>query len=79
MGTVSSADARLPHYINASPNPRGSLALVQALTHCLGVRLDDTGLRSEAASFEERISALVASDPELGDYLRQLERREFAQ
>ena len=31
------------------------------------------------AEFEERISALVASDPELTEYVRQLKRREFAQ
>ena len=33
----------------------------------------------EAARFEERISTLVADDPELGEYVRQLKRREFAQ
>lgn len=71
--------AGLPHYIDATPNTRGALALVQSLTRCLGIRLDDSGLRKEAAEFEERISALVASDPELGEYVRQLKRREFAQ
>ena len=33
----------------------------------------------EAAAFEERVSALVASDPELVDYVRSLKKREFAQ
>ena len=31
------------------------------------------------ARFEEQVSALVASDPELGEYVRQLKKREFAQ
>jgi proteasome assembly chaperone (PAC2) family protein len=71
--------AGLPHYISASPNPRGVLALVQKLAACLGIAIDDKPLRDEAAGFEERISALVASDPELNEYVRQLKRREFAQ
>ena len=71
--------AGLPHYISASPNPRGALALVQKLSECLGIAIDDKPLRDEAAAFEERISAVVASDPELNEYVRQLKRRDFAQ
>ncbi|MCG8588843.1 MAG: PAC2 family protein [Proteobacteria bacterium] len=76
---VVSLWAGLPHYINASPNPRGALALVQKLTQCLDFRIDDEPLRKEAAEFEQRISALVTGDPELADYVRQLKRRDFAQ
>ncbi len=71
--------AGLPHYITAAPNPRGALALIQKLTACLGIKIDEEPLRREAAAFEQRISALVASDPELREYVRQLKRREFAQ
>ena len=71
--------AGLPHYINASPNPRGALALVQKLVVLLDLKLDVETLAREAAAFEERISSLVASDPELGDYVRALKKREFAQ
>jgi proteasome assembly chaperone (PAC2) family protein len=76
---VLSLWAGLPHYINASPNPRGALALLQSLTGVLGFRVDDAPLRSAAAEFEEKISQLVASDPELSEYVKQLKRREFAQ
>jgi proteasome assembly chaperone (PAC2) family protein len=76
---VLSLWAGLPHYISASPNPRGALALVQKLVSCLELAVDIEPLRREAAAFEERISALVASDPELSEYVRQLKRREFAQ
>lgn len=76
---VVSLWAGLPHYINAAPNPRGALALLQGLTQHLGFRVDDAPLRAGAAEFEERISKLVASDPELSEYVRQLKRREFAQ
>ena len=76
---VISLWAGLPHYINASPNPRGALALVQKLVEFLDLKLDLEGLAREAAEFEERVSQLVASDSELGDYVRALKKREFAQ
>jgi predicted ATP-grasp superfamily ATP-dependent carboligase len=76
---VVSLWAGLPHYINATPNPRGALALIQRLTACLEVKLDEAPLRAQAAEFEERTNELVANDPELADYVRELKRREFAQ
>ncbi len=69
----------LPHYISAAPNPRGSLALIQKLTQCLGIRIDQEPLQASAAEFEQRISALVSGDPELSEYVKQLKKREFAQ
>ena len=76
---VVSLWAGLPHYIAASPNPRGALALVQKAAEVLGLKLDTAGLQREAARFEERISEIVGSDPELLEYVRQLKKREFAQ
>jgi proteasome assembly chaperone (PAC2) family protein len=71
--------AGLPHYIEASPNPRGALALVQKLTECLDFRIDIEPLREDAAEFEQRISKVVAADSELTEYVKRLKRREFAQ
>jgi hypothetical protein len=76
---VVSLWAGLPHYISASPNPRGSLALLQHLQEGLHLKLDEQPLRQEAAAFEEKVSTVVASDPDLVEYVRQLKRREFAQ
>jgi hypothetical protein len=76
MGSVW---AGLPHYIEAAPNPRGALALVQKVTECLGFRIDDEPLRAEAAEFEQEISKVVSDDIELSEYVRRLKRREFAQ
>jgi len=76
---VLSLWAGLPHYITAAPNPRGALALVQKIAVGLPLAIDDQPLRAEAAEFEQRISALVSSDPELSEYVRQLKRRDFAQ
>lgn len=76
---VTSLWAGLPHYIDASPNPRGALALVQKITECLEFRVDEEPLRSNAAEFEQKISKVVADDAELSEYVRRLKRREFAQ
>lgn len=76
---VVSLWAGLPHYISACPNPRGSLALVEKLSACLELEVDLELLQREALDFEEKISALVSSDPELEEYVKQLKRREFAQ
>ena len=76
---VLSLWAGLPHYIGASPNPRGALALVQKLVSDLPLAIDEAPLRAEAAAFEQKVSALVSADPELSEYVRLLKKREFAQ
>lgn len=76
---VVSLWAGLPHYISAAPNPRGTLALIQKTCEYLDARTDETALQKSAAEFEQRISALVASDPSLTEYVKELKRREFAQ
>jgi proteasome assembly chaperone (PAC2) family protein len=75
---VVSLWAGLPHYINATPNPRGALALVRKLAQCLRFPVDEAPLRKSAADFEEKINKLVAGDEELSEYVRQLKKREFA-
>ena len=76
---VVSLWAGLPQYINARPNPRGALALLQVLGDFLDLEIELEPMYKSAAEFEERISRLVSRDPELSDYVRQLKRREFAQ
>jgi predicted ATP-grasp superfamily ATP-dependent carboligase len=75
---VASLWVALPHYIDAAPNPRGALALVEKLRRFLELEIDEAPLHEAAAQFEERVSALVANDPEIADYVRELKRREFA-
>lgn len=76
---VVSLWAALPHYISVTPNPRGALALIQALTRHLDLPLDQSPLRTAAAEFEVRINEQVAGDPALAEYVRELKKREFAQ
>jgi len=71
--------AGLPHYIGVSPNPRGTLALVQKTCQLLDLPVDQQPLERNAAEFEGRVSQLVAADPALSEYVRELKKREFAQ
>ena len=77
--SVLSLWAGLPHYIEAAPNPRGALALLQKITRYLDFRIDEAPLRTRAAEFEQEIPKAVAGDSELADYVKRLKRREFAQ
>ena len=70
--------ARIPHYVPAKPNARGALALLQELQQVAGLGIDLTQLENEAAGFDERVSELIDSDPELQAYVRELKRRVFS-
>jgi proteasome assembly chaperone (PAC2) family protein len=71
--------AGLPHYITVSPNPRGTLALVQKVIQLLDFPVDQEPLEAAAAEFEQQISKIIAADPALAEYVKDLKRREFAQ
>jgi proteasome assembly chaperone (PAC2) family protein len=75
---VLSLWAGLPHYISATPNPRGTLALLRKVSRFLEIPFDLQKLKEDAHLFEEEISRVVAADEELSDYVKELKRREFA-
>lgn len=76
---VASLWAGLPHYIDATPNPRGALALLHKVCEALDMRIDLGPLQEQAAEFEQRVSKVVSEDAELNEYVRRLKKREFAQ
>ncbi len=76
---VLSLWAALPHYISATPNPRGALALLRKVSQLLETPFDLGSLKEDALRFEEEISKVVAGDDELSEYVKELKRREFAQ
>lgn len=71
--------ARLPHYVNETPNWRGSLALLQKLERVLDMPMDLTGLEERAGEFDQEVSETIAGDPQLAAYVRELKRRAFSQ
>jgi len=76
---VLSLWAGLPHYISATPNPRGAFALLRKVSQYLGIPFDLDKMKEETVRFEEEISKVVAADDELSEYVKELKRREFAQ
>jgi proteasome assembly chaperone (PAC2) family protein len=71
--------ARLPHYVQASPNSRAALALLQRVESVLGFPIDKTSLETAAATFDQEVSEAIAADPQLSAYVRELKRRAFSQ
>ena len=71
--------AQIPHYVPTSPNTRAALALLHAVQRVSGLRFDLGSLESEAASFDDEVSQLIATDPQLAAYVRELKRRVFTQ
>ena len=71
--------ARLPHYVQASPNSRAALALLQRVEAATGFPIDKASLETAAASFDQEVSEAIAADPQLSAYVRELKRRAFSQ
>ena len=67
--------ARLPHYVQETPNSRAALALLQRVESITGFPLDKSALETAAASFDQEVSEAIAADPQLSAYVRELKRR----
>ncbi len=64
-----------PHYVSATPNLAVSLALLEKLDALYSFDLRLLDLNRAARRFTERVSSLVAADPEVSAYVRTLEER----
>jgi proteasome assembly chaperone (PAC2) family protein len=71
--------ASLPHYVTVTPNSRGALALLNEVRRVGGLSIDVSRLEGQAADFDEKVSELIASDPQLSAYVRELKKRAFSQ
>ena len=70
--------AALPHYISLTPNPRGSMALLERVEGATGLNFDYTGMIESIQHFDTSVSDMVTNDPELSAYVRELKRRAFS-
>ncbi|MGH9035831.1 MAG: PAC2 family protein [Acidimicrobiia bacterium] len=68
--------APVPHYVASPPNPKATRALIERLAELMGVPVGVGDLVEAAAAWEERVNELVASDPDVSAYVRQLEERD---
>ena len=68
--------AAVPHYISASVNPAGALALVSKLSEMLGLELETDDLEAGVERFLAEIAEALDGDEETTAYVRELEQRE---
>lgn len=65
--------AEVPHYIAGSPNPAGSLAMVQLVASALGTEVDTTELQAAANHHFEQVNEAIADHPDAADMISALE------
>lgn len=72
---VTSLWGASPRYVSATPNLPVSEALLQKMDTLYGFGLHLLDLSRAAQRFNNRVSSLVADDPEVSAYVRDLEQR----
>lgn len=70
---VISLRVGVPHYVAGPPNPKGTRALLQRFEQVTGTGTGYTELDSSVVEWEQRVSEAVSEDPEVVNYVRQLE------
>ncbi|MGH7819626.1 MAG: PAC2 family protein, partial [Candidatus Binatia bacterium] len=68
--------AAIPHYIAATPNPRGALALLLKLREWISLPIDLAPLESAASTFQAKLLEAVESNTDLSTYLKGLKKPE---
>lgn len=71
--------ASVPHYVASPSNPKATRALVERLAELLGLPIGAGDLAQAAGAWEGQVNELVASDPDVSAYVRQLEERDADQ
>jgi len=66
----------VPEYLSASPNPKVTLAILEALSALLDLDVDLAGLRRLEVQFEQQVARIVEDNPELAAYVQQLEEQQ---
>lgn len=68
--------ANMPHYLSTTPNPKGMHALIRRLLSILDCQLDLRDVEAAARDFEAKVAEVIANNPSVAAYVRQLEERE---
>jgi proteasome assembly chaperone (PAC2) family protein len=69
----------VPHYLQGSPSPTASLALLQRLSALLELPIDLSDLEQRARTHDARVSEAVTSDPDIVATVQELERQADAE
>jgi len=66
--------ASVPHYVQAAPSPKATLALVDRVEELTGLVVPRGELEAESSAWEQGIDALAAEDEDMAGYIEQLEQ-----
>lgn len=70
--------AAVPHYANATPSPKATLALVNGLEDFLEISLPQGELPEKALSWEAAVNQMVKEDSDIEEYIKTLEESKDA-
>ena len=62
-----------PHYVQTSPNPIASYALLQRLTSLMNVQLDTKELELAGVAFQTEVTKAIKKQPDVNSYVSKLE------
>ena len=65
--------AAVPHYVAAPPSPKATLAILHRIEALLGEPVPLSDLPEDATAWQHGVDELAGEDPEIGEYVRQLE------
>lgn len=63
----------IPHYVAGPPNPKGTRALLQRFEQVTGIPSGWADLDATVIDWEQRVTAAVAGDDDVAEYVKQLE------
>jgi proteasome assembly chaperone (PAC2) family protein len=66
----------VPHYISSTFNPRVALSILRQVSQLLDLPLSFEDLERQADTFDAEVSEVVSHNPEVAEYVRQLEQRQ---
>ena len=64
-----------PHYVNTSPDPKVSHALLTRLRSLIDIDVDLEELYIAGNAYQEEVDKVIAKQPDVSSYVRRLERR----
>ena len=70
--------AAVPHYANATPSPKATLALVNGLEDLLEISLPQGDLPERALAWEASVNEMVKEDSDIEEYIKTLEESKDA-
>lgn len=73
--THASIWGHCPHYVNTSPDPKVSYALLTRLRSLIDIDVDLEEMQIAGNAYQEEVNKVIARQPDVSNYVRRLEKR----